>query len=1587
MMTETQKRIKAYKAALPGLRQRVFAVGVLLLMSAAMMVSVSVAWVTLSTNPEVSSATTQVASNGSLEIALAGVYDDNGDLTEPEQSKVGDSSAAEGQSIVASNLTWGNLVNLSDDAYGLDQIVLRPAALSTANLATNPLRSAVYGADGRVDNSNNDDFAYCVWQEATEGSVAHFAVANGLYGVRAVSTVTTKYEADISGGETDLANVIYFNGLMDTADYHQGKVREIYPSQLLNETNSKGKKYMDDLCTIIGLFLNKKFATSSDEDLWNVSCNDYLESLVGMCDLFADAMYQELEAMAALANAQRFVAVGNDSFTPYTAETLLTTTESTLTKDGVKLEDFTQFIKDYKTILKDLEMLEGYYAQATDPVAPQTILFEKISNLVNDIVDVNTCWIYKGSTSMQVKDIAGVSGALELLTSSGSMEVKITDGILARFEERVGEYVYGTYSVSITVRRTLAGITAKIPYTAEATVYTAYRNQSYLYASDRSATQTAFDNSDLNKGNKIETAGDTYGLAIDLWVRTNAVGKDGKDTYLTLEGDVIYSVASGTDADGNEVAGSQLFYYEETDETSGAATKYYVYRTSDGYYYENGTNTPANNLSGKTLTLVYEDAPTGYEGENRVWEEWQQSQLSPSLSDYNTTQGGGSCYIFYSDTPTEQQATLNLLSDMYVVFIDGSGQYLATASFDTEENHYYSVGGKVTVPLVVSQGGKNFTDESGEAVRGITTLVQNEATRITALVYLDGTELTNKEALAASEIQGTLNLQFGSSAELQTIGDKTLQEAERTVSATVKTANSDNVLSFFDNDNLSAEVTVTVTGDQPTNVKAFFQREINSSQGSREESMTFALQGDGTWKANYTFTAPGDYVLRSVQLDGVDYELAEPQRVTVKGFTITSVVVMRNGALITDNSTTIITPDNTVSLGLSLTTAADSTDERATPKSVQVIFLRDDATTVTADLSLSSNTWTGSANLTSSGVYKMQYAMIDGEYYDLGTNSKTITAYMGMKAYLYTQEGQATSIRLEETDTGATLSVRAKIRDNSNNYLEAQEGVWIYYKPSGSNTPIEAELEWNSETGYYEGNFIDVTELGTYTFSYMKVGNNIINSAGASPTFRLFSAAVVEYVDCINDGTTTFALAGGSSSAYMNLQIKNSGGAIIRATFTDANGKEYVVEDTYVKDNGVVEETTTRNWAIRLPEATEGDQGGTWTLTELEMSNVTDRTGTVYSEGRYVTIDLPSNPTVTVISEFQTELSYVSDNFGDTDKDGTVDATFMTAFTKGDFQMQVYYTAVDENGDEVRKPLPPDECVVSEVKLIYKHQGDSGTWGHYTMNATVGDVTVKLEKKGDDNMTFTPKSATTFQTAGTYKLTSASITINNKTYPVKITGEPTITVETIAPTVKITAISPTGTHSVDNTTNESISDESTTSGSGCNATTTYTLNSAHSNATSLLSNDGLTATVYFQCFHSGETGQSSQEYHHYYGDNENGIPQVTIELSNLDNFDSATLNFNGSTHIYNKVEYTEQGLYGTWETTGEGASYSWTQNNTSVTRCIGYSWNQKGRISGDISEAGKKRAAGTITANTLTVTAGTQTYTFTIPTITIKNPY
>lgn len=144
----------------------------MLLVSALVLSSASYAWLILSASPEVSAVDTNIAANGALEIALG---------KNIGEASVGDSFAK--AEVTRANRTWGNLVDLTDESYGLQQITLRPAILNSAGGAVNtlhPLAIPVYGADGRVERIYGSNVFAGTYNEG------FFVTAAQEYGVRGI---------------------------------------------------------------------------------------------------------------------------------------------------------------------------------------------------------------------------------------------------------------------------------------------------------------------------------------------------------------------------------------------------------------------------------------------------------------------------------------------------------------------------------------------------------------------------------------------------------------------------------------------------------------------------------------------------------------------------------------------------------------------------------------------------------------------------------------------------------------------------------------------------------------------------------------------------------------------------------------------------------------------------------------------------------------------------------------------------------------------------------------------------------------------------------------------------------------------------------------------------------------------------------------------------------------------------------------------------------------------------------------------------------------------------------------------------------
>lgn len=1364
-MSDTQKRIAEYKQLLPGLKERITAVALLLVISITMVTTTTFAWVVLSRSPEVSGVTTNIASNGNLEIALA---TGNG-TTSPGESQIGDSSGAQGQTITGANVTWGNMINLNDPAYGLENLVLRPAQLNTTALLTSPLYGAQYGPDGRITQLTSD-FAYAVWNEPTDELPGQFVVSD-QFGVRAISST----KSDTAGPARIYENL-----------WKKAETANLAASTLYKNLE-KNQGYMTSLATMMGLYMTARM-NPDDASLSNPTCNS--EDVVNLRDMYADflnAFDQEFEAMAALLNVAVFLAYGQDSYTSYlyTADRVIeSTAESFKVKDlTVTITGLTQFKKDRSVIASDLEKL-------TELAESGTSLKWKdsgINEIVNHLVNVGACTV----DGTPISNI-GASNAMGYL--SGTHEARITNGILYRFEEYTGGHIdVKGMKITATVKR--MGIT--VPGAVTANIKTSAPDDYNLFTNDLNAVKSM--NKGQYTGGKL-VAQDTFGLAVDFWVRTNAYAH-----YLTLEGNILTEEkevrAMGKDANGEDV---ELFVLSRTltSESGESITDSYdLYKliTSD----ENGNETTAwynahtharfELQEGETPTPKMETIVTviGYDGANRVWN----GENSAMLSTDSTTQGSGSCYIYYADTPEDQARSLELLKAMKVAFVSQSGEKMATAVMDTE--HFFAENGKVIVPLVLDVGDSLVADEdaSGNKQYAITALEKNVATRITAIVYLDGTKLSNEDVLAAADIQGQLNIQFGAyQPDLINMGNEELMNKVLQVSASVDKTSFD-----YDTatDPMTTRVMVSVDGAEPNTVTAFFLRFISATQGSREEMMTFTKdEATGNWVADYTFTSPGNYILRSIRLDGVEYDLKTRPEVKVSGFTVENLLCTQaDGTHIT-----AMTANNSYPFDMQLKFATD--DVNKMPQTVQGRFLKDeDGSAVNVNFTYNATTgqWIGNAAFLKSGNYTMKYLVLDGEYTELDEGLwQTASVTLGMRVAIYTTSPHNMKyIPSEMADNELLLGMQLKILDNAGNELPGLKNVKLTYGMKGSGKKAaDTDLTWMGT--YYEGD-IPNPGPGIWQFVSVTVNGDIITSATTSPTFTVMSAEPPDYVGY---ATSVQYLYKPSNDAFVSVDIAYSATATVLATFKNLDNKTLIPVQGELDPEGADEDEDGRpinRWNFVLPSgsAVEGAQDGNWQLVDLNIWNYYETDGTYVEaeldeNGKLVEGGKRDDPLVVDLADKNHKIKVVvtinvnfapnqGKDFGK-DSTGKITGVFLEEHTISGLNVVI--------SDFENKPIEG----VSAVTLKYTYQNNSKDYGGYTgasLTNALADFTVNLvaDSSGTkfvQSAPYTILHAGSWSTTFSYKVGETEYTFSGQALPANV---PTFTVSSVAPTVKITGAS------------------------------------------------------------------------------------------------------------------------------------------------------------------------------------------------------
>lgn len=508
------------KKSFGNMKKKLMGAVCMLLVASIMMISATYAWFTLSTAPEITGITTSVGANGNLEMAL---LSGNVNALTTQEGGVASSMAVVADKVA--NLTWGNLVDLSDDSYGLQSISLKPARFNTTgNWATGNLLSIpVYGADGRVK----------ALAENTQAS-GKFNAANNTWenvdpmpvGVRAIGT-NDNLTAQQSGLMSAKAA---YNSKISEA---QSTIRQALSNNaqgLANAVTQLAMSSSDATITAENEAAINSMITATDNSLKLID-EAYKQAILAVATTIdTDAGYKAaVAAVNGAASAKAALTAAQDSgiTIPAQIETAVNNLEAQKTTvAGAKNN------ADYKaklTALIDTEKVtvNGYNAKATGDPATDLMVNKEINPTV-----------------------------MGKMTKDGGVRVEMPDGS--------GVFAYiatvaGNYSAASEISISFKGLTVtNMPSTMITTATVDPTLGNALQAVQAAGTSAG----------ATTTLSDTYGYMIDLAFRTNAV-----NSYLQLQTEGKQRVYSDSESAATQGAGSSMTFKAVTNAQGNALLK------------------------------------------------------------------------------------------------------------------------------------------------------------------------------------------------------------------------------------------------------------------------------------------------------------------------------------------------------------------------------------------------------------------------------------------------------------------------------------------------------------------------------------------------------------------------------------------------------------------------------------------------------------------------------------------------------------------------------------------------------------------------------------------------------------------------------------------------------------------------------------------------------------------------------------------------------------------------------------------------------------------------------------------------------
>ena len=705
---------KEYKRRFPGLsvaalRSKLISTVALLLVASSLLVTSSYAWFVLSTAPEVTGIQTQVGANGSLEVALLNQASWD-DLTLLDMGDIDESADA---TLASDNLTWGNLVNLSDSRYGLSQITLNPARLFIEESGTDTdgrvqysvndtiLKTPIYGEDGRVKRLDKESAVAYVYENNVFGTEGK--------GVRAIGTAASMNE--------------FARGMMSA--------------------RSNLGTYMSSARTVASTVLNQQGGALADMVVRYALTNQTTGYTVSDVEAVKELALGLQNSLNEIETALRYAFAGYLATADANVESFDVALGSAMNPDT----SLSSLLEAYPGVTGVLPGIDTYITKVQSDMSTVsgsintcntmingggTFNWEQITAAVYPLMDTDSM-LLSGMTIDELKDYVMPGGevdygkAFALVSGEGvTISVPTGSGVLSDIADFAGNY-----TARVTIENFTYGGFGPMSVDVNMTTATTY-NPTHL-----SSCSVMLSHAETN-GNAagVSAISDFYGYAVDLAFRTNA-----EESNLLLQTEPENRVYEGSEENALLQGGGS--YMTFTTQAGLSATK--MVRLMQGI------RVVLMDENQDILAIAALDCRLGQDSYVVMTDEEKVATGKYAYLDGSADGAQISDQIDYA-------AWLALPMTSSVVFDKQAGTVSAKLYLYEFAMALNEAGNKT--------GGLRLGDKAETAV--ITPLEQDTVQRVTAVVYIDGSYVTNATvaANAAQSMTGTLNLQFSSDAVL-----------------------------------------------------------------------------------------------------------------------------------------------------------------------------------------------------------------------------------------------------------------------------------------------------------------------------------------------------------------------------------------------------------------------------------------------------------------------------------------------------------------------------------------------------------------------------------------------------------------------------------------------------------------------------------------------------------------------------------------------------------------------------------------------------------------------------------------------------